>query len=94
MPHEQRRADVKPLRQAGQRLAAHERGAQRRQLAFGSRGEASVQVFRQHEVQHCVAQVLQPLVILPIQVSVLVEVGAMGQGGAQERWIVEGEAVT
>ena len=89
----QRGADIKPLRQAGQRLAAHERGAQARQLAFGGRGEATVQVFRQHEVQHGIAQVLQPLVVLPVQVGMFVQVGAVGQGGAQERRIAEGEAV-
>ena len=60
---QQQFAELHRLRDLGQRLLAHEARAQARQVAFARDREFAVQAFGQQQVEHRVAEELEPLVV-------------------------------
>ena len=83
----QRRTEVELLRDLGQRLGAHDRGAQLRQLALGHLGVVLVDVVGDDEAEHGVTEELEPLV--RVLDAVLRAVRTMGQGAVEEGVIGE-----
>jgi hypothetical protein len=60
--HAHREADL--ARHAGQRLLAHQAGAQLGELAFGKLRKAGVEHVGHRAAEHAVAEKLEPLVVL------------------------------
>ncbi len=82
LPEAQRRAEVELLRDLGQRLGAHDRGAQLGQLAFGHLRVLLVDEVGDDEAEHRVAEELEALVRLLD--AVLRAVRAVGQRAVEE----------
>ncbi len=61
--------------------------------AFGCVGKLLEEVVGEQEVEHRVAQVLEPLVIFPVDIRVLVQVRAMRERGSQEAAVPERQPV-
>ena len=85
----QKVAQMQALGHLMQALLAHQRGADAGQLALRQVGVLAVQIVRRHEAQHRVAQKLQPLVAGDAHAPVLVGVGAVVQGAAQQLTVGE-----
>ena len=82
-------AEVDSAGEVGQRLRAHQRRPQGGQFALVHLGKAMIEVTGHDEVDHRVAQKLQPLVVLGGEAGVLVEVGAMSQSACQQRVVAD-----
>ena len=85
-------AQAEPGGEPGQALGVDHRGPQPSQLTLVRRLVGVVQVLRRDQLQHRVAQVLQPLVVGQSGLGVLVVVGAMGQRLPKQRRVVEADA--
>jgi hypothetical protein len=77
-------AQLQTIGELAQHFGAHDRGAQRRQAAFGEFRETAIQPVADDEVQHGIAQKFQPLVVLVGDLGMLVEIRSMREGIAQE----------
>src|SRR5690606_39072408 len=77
-------SQIKLPGEAGEGPRPYQSGAQRRQLAFVHLREAFVEVSADDEVQHSVAEKLQPFVILQPCFLALVQIRTMSEGALQK----------
>ena len=85
-------AQIQRLRHLVEALLADEGGTAAGQVALRQIGVLCVQVFSGDEAQHGVAQKPQPLVAADAGGAVLVGIGAVVEGGAEQGRIAEGIA--
>jgi hypothetical protein len=81
-------AEVKRAGAFGQCAAVDKLGARLRQRPFIKRGEFFVQLARENELQHCVAEEFQPLIVR-LRPATFVRNGRMREREAQQAFVAK-----